>query len=77
MSKKPVSKLRLVLVKDEYAEVAGEYSRTDAMVRDKNIWITERGSDDRLMFYNAGLLVDGYLHAIQTANHGRGYGRIL
>ena len=50
MSKKSVSKLRLVLVKDEYAKVAGEYSRSDEMVRDKNIWITERESDNRLMF---------------------------
>ena len=52
MSKKSVSKLRLVLVKDEYAKVAGEYSRSDEMVRDKNIWITERESDNRLMFYS-------------------------
>ena len=73
MSKKPVSKLRLVLVKDEYANVAGEYSRTDAMVRDKNIWITERGSDDRLMFYNgSSWTVTSMQYKQQTMEGGTG-----
>ena len=52
MSKQPVSKLRLVSVQgDNYAAVAGEYSRSDEMVREKNIWVTERASDNRIMFY--------------------------
>ena len=53
MSKKTVSKLRLVQVgEDSYAKVAGEYSRSDEMLRDKNLWVTERESDNRIMFYS-------------------------
>ena len=58
MSKKPVSKLRLVQVgEDNYAMIAGEYSRSDEMVRDKNLWVTERESDNRLMFYSGSTWV--------------------
>jgi len=53
MSGKRVSKLRLVPVQGEnYAAVGGEYSCSDEMVRDNNIWVTERESDNRLMFYS-------------------------
>lgn len=48
MSKKSVSKLRLVVVGENYADVAGEYSISDETLRDKNIWIK---NDSRLMFY--------------------------
>ena len=58
MSKKTVSKLRLALKVGEregrsWHLVAGEYSRSDEMLRDHNIWVTERAelSDNRLMFY--------------------------
>ena len=58
MSKKPVSKLRLIQAgEDNYAKVAGEYSRSDEIVRDHNLWVTERESDNRIMFYSGSTWV--------------------
>ena len=46
-----VSKLRLVLVQgDNYGNVLGDYTRTDDMVRSKNIWVSQ--SNGRMMFYS-------------------------
>ena len=48
-SSKAVSKLRLILVQgDNYGNVVGDYSVTDDVVRDKNIWVCE--SNSRMMF---------------------------
>ena len=71
MSKKSVSKLRLVQVgEDNYAKVAGEYSCSDEMVRDKNLWVTERESDNRLMFYGGSKWVVTSIQYKQTIMEG-------
>ena len=66
---KDVSKLRFIVVQgDAYANVPGDYTRTDDCVRGKNIWVCQ--SNSRLMFYSGSSWVITATHYKQDIIDG-------